>query len=169
MERLIAEGVSADAKSGKHENGKPALLVAAGEGHLDALRLLRRHGANLNATDEHGSTALMDAVYNGKPDCAEALLEWGADKDAANNSGWTVLHHVADTDQLECARLLVRARADRAKKNDEGKTALEMAQQCGHPEIVVELADDPEVIAKAQADLQVRLESPPRIRLHTHE
>ena len=48
MERLIADGVSADAKDG---DGYPALARAAMEGHLDALKLLRRHGANLEATD----------------------------------------------------------------------------------------------------------------------
>ena len=38
MERLIAEGVSADAKDG---DGYPALCQAAKGGHLDALKLLR--------------------------------------------------------------------------------------------------------------------------------
>ena len=87
MERLIAEGVSADAKD---RYGRPALARAAEGGHLDALKLLRRHGANLDATDStFGWTALIWAVHNGKADCAEALLEWGADKDAADDKGWT--------------------------------------------------------------------------------
>ena len=38
MERLIADGVSADAKD---ERGNPALGVAATYGRLDALKLLR--------------------------------------------------------------------------------------------------------------------------------
>ena len=59
MERLIAEGVSADAKDG---DGYPAAYNAVCEGHLDALKLLRRHGANLDATNSAGSTALMDAA-----------------------------------------------------------------------------------------------------------
>ena len=65
MERLIAEGVSADAKGG-FQNGQPALHLAAIGGHLDALKLLRRHGANLEATDSGGWTALMTAAGNGK-------------------------------------------------------------------------------------------------------
>ena len=89
MERLIAEGVSADAKDG---DGYPALVLAAMEGHLDALKLLRRHGANLEATAWGGRTALMRAAIYGKADCAEALLEWGADKDAADSKGWAALH-----------------------------------------------------------------------------
>ena len=107
-----------------------AVLVAEG-GHLDALKLLRRHGANLEATSPNGRTALMGAAINGKADCAEALLEWGADKDAADNAGDTALHKAAREGQLQCARLLVRARVDRAKKNKDGQTALELARDRG--------------------------------------
>ena len=126
MERLIAEGVSVEAKD---EYGDPAVFNAAHAGHLDALKLLRQHGANLDATDSDGETALMTAARWGKADCAEALLEWGADKDAANNYGNTALHLAANWPRLECARLLVRARADRAKKNNDGETALDLARQ----------------------------------------
>ena len=127
MERLLAQGVSAEAKD---ENGDPAPVLAAMKGHLDALKLLRRHGANLDATDPStGSTALTVAAGNGKADCAEALLEWGADKDAAGKyDGNTALHFAAMMGQLECARLLVRARADRAEKNKQGHTALDLAR-----------------------------------------
>eukprot|EP01045_Picozoa_sp_COSAG04_P014999 COSAG04_NODE_1159_length_8037_cov_3.743890_1_plen_516_part_00 len=132
MERLIAEGVSADAKD---EEGRPALVIAAGEGHLDVLKLLHRHGANLEATNTSGGTALMFAAIYGKADCAEALLEWGADKDAADTGGLTALHKAAYFGHLECARLLVRARADRAKRDKWGKTALELARKEGHAEV----------------------------------
>ena len=117
-------------------------------GRLDALKLLRRHGANLEATDEDGNTALMKASQNGKANCVEALLEWGADKDAASGpygsyDGRTALHRAAEYGHLECARLLVRAGADRAKKNRDGKTALELARQEGKAEVaaLLEQAD----------------------------
>ena len=141
MERLIAEGVSADAKDGK---GVPALVLAAIRGHLDALKLLRRHGAKITGSDpRNGGTALMAAVAKGKVDCAEALLEWGADKDAASGNGRTALHFAATSGQLECTQLLVRARADPAKKNNKGKTALELALEKGKAEIaaLLEQAD----------------------------
>ena len=68
MERLLAEDVSADVKDG---DGRPALWLAAQGGHLDALELLRRHGANLEATGPGGSTALMKAVCMGNADCTK--------------------------------------------------------------------------------------------------
>ena len=125
MERLIAKGVSANAKD---VWGTPALVLAAQEGHLDALKLLRKHGANLEATDKYGRTALVQAAYYGKADCAAALLEWGADKDVAPG-GWTALHNAARNGHLECARLLVAAKVDRARKTEGGKTALQIARR----------------------------------------
>lgn len=86
MERLIAKGVSADAK-GKDRfgnDGMPALVLAAVRGHEDALKLLLKHGANLNATAPSGHTALELAIYNGKAEIA-ALLEQ-ADADAKTAS-----------------------------------------------------------------------------------
>eukprot|EP01045_Picozoa_sp_COSAG04_P017749 COSAG04_NODE_1592_length_6214_cov_4.841047_4_plen_180_part_00 len=106
MERLIAEGVSADAKN---EYGDPALALAAGGGHLDALKLLRRHGAKVDATDTNGRTALTWAARTGKADCAEALLEWGADKDAADKYGGTALHFAALEGHLDRAGARPRA------------------------------------------------------------
>ena len=154
MERLIAEGVSADAKD---ERETPALVLAARGGHLDALKLLRRHGANLEATHptcgmyggrerSKGYTALMAAANYDKADCAEALLEWGADKDAADDDGMTALH-IAAYGGLEIARLLVEAQVDRAKKNKKGQTALDCARQGGRAEVAALLE---------QADADVR-------------
>jgi hypothetical protein len=104
-------------------------------GHLDALKLLRRHGAKLDAKAPHGMTALMAAAY-GEADCAEALLEWGADKNAADSMfGDTALHNAARFDQIEIAQLLVQHGADRTKTNNEDKTALDLAKEGGHTEI----------------------------------
>ena len=110
MERLIAEGVSADAKN---EHGTPVLVLAAEGGHLDALKLLRRHGANLDATDSGGETALMEVALSGKADCAGALLEWGADKDAADTSyGNTALHAAAGQPKAKAVHVVVAPGAE---------------------------------------------------------
>ena len=135
MERLLDEGVSADAKT-NDRHGAPALFLAAWSGHLDALKLLHRHGANLDATDKYGDTALTVAAREGKADCVEALLGWGADKNAANNYGNTALINAALTGQLEIARLLVQHGANLTKTNKDGKTALDIAREQGNAEIV---------------------------------
>ena len=157
MERLLAQGVSAEAKD---ENGNPALALAAEGGHLDALKLLHKHGANLDAADSIGGTALMNAVINGRADCAETLLEWGADKDAVDSDGWTALHCAAKYGRLECARLLVAARADRAKKNSDGDTALELAwEEDKHKREVVKVMEQADAnVSCGTADSQPGVE-----------
>ena len=60
VERLLKEGADPEAKDGE---GRPALYLAAWKGHLDALKLLRKHGATLDATDSPGHTTLMWAAY----------------------------------------------------------------------------------------------------------
>jgi len=166
MERLLAEGVSADAKD--EHSGYPALLRAAEAGHLDALELLRRHGhgllhRQLEATGPDGSTALIFAATWGNVDCTEALLEWGADKDAATNKGNTALHQAARFGELQCVRLLVRVGADRAKRNQQGKTALEVARQMGCTGVAALLEQaDADVSSSAPSPLLVSVLIPVR-------
>ena len=146
MERLLAEGASADAKRVLPGEYCPALVLAAMDGHLDALKLLHKHGANLEATNSDGETALMWAAQNDHADCAEALLEWGADKDAGDSVGETALHRAAQYGLLEIARLLVRAGADRTLGDP---TALELARQVGH----MKAAEVAALLERADADV----------------
>ena len=122
MERLIAEGVSADAKDG--EFGSPALVKAAQGGHLDALKLLRRHGANLDAKDWTGSTALMGAARYGHAAVAAQLVEAGAD-----------------------ATLRATGGPHEGKGIYEGKTALEIAEAKGEAEVAALLEGLAEALA----------------------
>ena len=145
MERMLAEGESPDSKTSGNKPGEgawPWLVVVARIGHLDALKLLLRYGAELDQTNSLGVTALMAAAGNGKASCAEALLDWGADKDAVDSEGSTALHWAAAAGSLECARLLVHAAADGTKRNEMGKTALDTAQSYGHSEVAALLADE---------------------------
>ena len=52
---------------------------AAGDGHLESVRLLLDHGTNMNVQDEQGNTPLNWAAYCGKEDICLLLLERGAD------------------------------------------------------------------------------------------
>ena len=91
--RLLEDGADPEAKDrNRYGYGNPALMLAAEGGHLDALKLLHRHGAKLEATNAHGATALTFAAWQGKPDCTKALLEWGADVEAASNTTNISLH-----------------------------------------------------------------------------
>lgn len=58
--------------------GTNALILAAGHGHVETVRVLLDHGADVNATDVSGWTALHAAAYKGSIEVMQLLLERGA-------------------------------------------------------------------------------------------
>ncbi len=63
------------------EAGSTPLHVAAREGQAGMIRLLVRHGADLEARTEEGRTALHDAIEHAQPGAQKALLDAGAELD----------------------------------------------------------------------------------------
>ncbi len=77
---LIAAGANVNTKS---ENGRTALLVAAGyPGTVDLLRLLLDRGADLNARDGTGADALAFAVRSADVEVVRFLVERGLSPNA---------------------------------------------------------------------------------------
>jgi ankyrin repeat protein len=68
----------ADVNARNRLYGRTALMIAATEGHADAVRLLIEAGSDLNIVDEEGSTALSLARSYGHLDVAAQLEEAGA-------------------------------------------------------------------------------------------
>ena len=136
IERLAAEGASADAKD---EHGNPAVFVAAKGGHTAAVDALLQLGADPDATNPNGGAALMYAALSGHADAVAALLQGGAAVDAVDSYGVTALMAAAFCGDVECARLLVEAGADTRLQGTGGgwerKTALELAD--GHGQVAV--------------------------------
>jgi ankyrin repeat protein len=71
--------------------GLTALLFAARQGRLEAVRSLLDGGAEIGHTDSDGNTALNLAILNTHYDVAQYLLDRGADPNAANREGRTAL------------------------------------------------------------------------------
>jgi len=68
----------ADVNARERLYGRTALMIAAVEGHAEAVRLLVEAGSDLNIVDEEGSTALSLARSYGNLDVAAQLAEAGA-------------------------------------------------------------------------------------------
>ena len=93
--------------------GEPSpLLLAAGNGQADVVRVLLAHGADTTATNAHGWTALHLAAAADSADMAEALLGAGCDLNAAITYGHTALHIAAARGYTNTVRLLLQHGVD---------------------------------------------------------
>jgi hypothetical protein len=69
------------------------LLTASQQGHLDIVKLLFKHGGDLNIPDSGGYTCLMSAAGNRHEHVVEFLLANGADITSTTKYGLTALHY----------------------------------------------------------------------------
>ncbi|KAI0393770.1 hypothetical protein F5Y17DRAFT_287681 [Xylariaceae sp. FL0594] len=140
VEVLLKGGAHVDAQD---KDGRSALLFLASEKQqakanwsISTLRLLRRHGADLEVRDQIQRTPLLWAATNSNIGIASFLLENGADVTAVNNRGRTALHLAVESHDKEhredMVRLLLDHGADPRAKSDGGWTPLHNAAQSGH-------------------------------------
>jgi ankyrin repeat protein len=81
VELLLAAGASVTAKdrASRLQNGKRTPLFHACEmGHVETARILLKHGADPDCTDQDLRTPFSNALGGGEQEMAELLLEFGA-------------------------------------------------------------------------------------------
>ena len=81
------------------------LLLAAGEGRLDAVRYLLDQGADVNARDERGRSALTEAAFYGNAPVIKELILRGADINVVSDQG-TALDIATSTKHEDAVELL---------------------------------------------------------------
>jgi ankyrin repeat protein len=101
-----------------------ALLEAARDGNIEAVRQHLAAGADVNAKNDYGSTPLHRAAIT---EIAELLIAKGADVNAKMDNGLTPLHYAASNDHKEITELLIAAGADVNAKDDRSGTPLDSA------------------------------------------
>jgi ankyrin repeat protein len=108
--QLLKAGAKANAA---RWNGETALMIAAGAGSPEAVKLLVANGAGINAVEQRkGQNALMWAAAEGHADTVEALLQLGADAKAKSVAGFTPLVFAALKDDAKSVGGLIAAGAD---------------------------------------------------------
>ncbi|XP_069315345.1 2-5A-dependent ribonuclease [Eulemur rufifrons] len=115
------------------KGGATALMDAAGEGHLDVVKiLLDEMGADVNARDNMGRNALIHALLSSRDGDVEAitrlLLDRGADVNARGERGKTPLILAVEKKHLGLVQMLLeQAHIEIDDTDSDGKAALLIA------------------------------------------
>ncbi|KAF4781728.1 hypothetical protein HER10_EVM0002664 [Colletotrichum scovillei] len=127
---LVKEAKTLELPLVGNSQGETPLLIAVKNKHSDAVDVLLKRGANVNAreTSKDGTapTALWYAACNPDLSIATKLLEAGADPRAKSN-GKTLLHLAATKHWLELAKLLIKYKAELDAKSSSNDTPLHSA------------------------------------------
>lgn len=122
-------------------SGATALWCAAGSGHMNVVKLLVKHGANVNHKTKAHSTPLRAACFDGRMDIVQYLVTHGADINLANAYNNTCLMISAYKGHTDVVEYLLSIGSDPNEQALCGATALHYAAECGHVEICSALLD----------------------------
>lgn len=143
IKQLVEAGVNVNAAGFL---GLTPLMNAAGQGNLEAVRLLLGKGANVNAVsgppDQKVQNGIIDlgqftplilAGAQGPVGLVKALLDAGANIDAQEARGMTALMYAVTTDHgdIEIAKTLISRGANVHLKSNAGETAANWTRKSG--------------------------------------
>jgi ankyrin repeat protein len=135
-ERQIISAIESGADVNSKTKGRyTPLMFASVFSTCEAVKLLIRRGADVNARNILGETALSLAFLRDQsnPEIARALIEACADVNAANNEGYTPLMLAASADATgEISKILLDAGADARAKRNGGGDALSISLERKH-------------------------------------
>jgi ankyrin repeat protein len=145
-ERLLAAGADVNVRD-KLEGKTPFLAcIRREEEHREMMRLLARHGADLNATDDYGRTAfsLAERYLGRDSDDEEERRDKEALREVFVKLG--LLHpdanaftNAAGTGDLAMVRSFIESGVPVDAVDEQERTALYMAVSRQHPDVVAEL------------------------------
>jgi ankyrin repeat protein len=101
-----------------YRGGLSAFVLAARQGHIDAVKALLDAGADINKGDVDGNSALTFAILNKHYDLAKVLLDRNANPNAASKDGRTPLYTLVDVMNEDASPRPPRKETDVLTAND---------------------------------------------------
>ena len=121
--------------------GDSALMTAAKDGDVKAVRALIAKRANVNEPAPDGSTALLWAAYNADLEMARTLIAAGASVNTPNKYGVTPLLQASRTGDAALISALLKAGADAKLAHPDGETPVMAASRAGRADSVTMLVE----------------------------
>ncbi|XP_046405893.1 uncharacterized protein LOC124170897 isoform X3 [Ischnura elegans] len=113
------------------------LMEASSAGHVEVVRLLINHGADVNAQSSSGNTPLMYACAGGHEEVVRVLLSANAKVEDHNENGHTPLMEAASAGHVGVAKILLEHGAGiNTHSNEFKESALTLACYKGHLDMV---------------------------------
>ena len=127
----------------KGHDGYTALHYSCRYGHVDIVRTLVKHKANVNAKTDSGHTPLTLAARNKHDNVVHALLsDTQCQVDAKGLKGYTALHSSCRYGHVDIVRTLVNHKGNVNATTDSGDTPLTLAAKYKHDNVVYALLSD---------------------------
>ncbi|KAA0166129.1 hypothetical protein FNF27_07543 [Cafeteria roenbergensis] len=132
-------------------------MMAAQNGHVEAMALLLDRGANLEAKNKAGLTALIMAAQNGKVEAMALLLDRGADLEARSKPGKSALDFLKPK-TLRALALHILHRTKHARKEGRACCAEALAAKQAEMEeaLAAKQAEMEEALAAKQAEMDAQ-------------
>lgn len=124
---LVENGFPSDDVNAVIANGTTPLMKASRLGHGEAIHLLIKAGAQLNATNADRNNALWLACVGNHLEVIDMLIDAGIDIDNRNDNGATPLMYAASAGKAAVIERLLANGADVTPETLDGFTALDLA------------------------------------------
>lgn len=117
----------------------PALTRAATRGHIDVMRILLDHGADIRIKCNRDMTPLMYAIVEDLPEVVRFLLENGETIESRDCAGVIPLMHAVQMGSEKVFNLLLGLGADINVKDEDNRTLLSWAHESKHMSLEAKL------------------------------